>query len=167
MQSKWFHKALTGNFTSKTVELHDDDPTSFQVLLKLIYGQHSALNRSSSQEDPDPAMSVIDAVDSKILSLVRVYALADKYEVNDVREVICDALPGLYSPFGKAPWIAVHYDGCAEYDGMMGRALCELLLKKKKTFFVQSKTCEQLARMYPGFAADMFLACRRTKSRPW
>jgi hypothetical protein len=52
-----------------------------------------------------------------------------------------------------------HYYECAERNGVMGRTLCELLVKNKD-LFIRELECEKMAFKYPNFAADMFAACR-------
>ncbi|KAF2650716.1 hypothetical protein K491DRAFT_572028, partial [Lophiostoma macrostomum CBS 122681] len=40
MNSKWFSIALRGNFmeaSQETVEVHDDDPEAFEVMMKTFY----------------------------------------------------------------------------------------------------------------------------------
>ncbi|KAF2278772.1 uncharacterized protein EI97DRAFT_413599 [Westerdykella ornata] len=152
-QSKWFYNAFCGNFkeaSDQVVEVHDDKPHHFEMLLKCIYSR-----------DYIPGKGYIshDACDD----IIGTYIVADKYGCDDIIKSLPQALrqhiewlsgylvPGIVEDFYS------HCGNTAKTE--MGKVLAERVLSQRadRSAMDTIKECKNVCNDHPDFARDVIL----------
>ncbi|KAF3033469.1 hypothetical protein E8E11_001488 [Didymella keratinophila] len=130
------------------IELHDDDPEHFEILLKYIYTytyDKLAIEKLSS-----------GAVSRRIAVPIGVYAVANKYDVLSIYNPIINDVQTLLVGVGGAGWqkidasmirlkTALHsyYEATARPQGPLTKMLVEIVIVGRRNFN-QSAEYEQL-----------------------
>ncbi|KAJ8108593.1 hypothetical protein OPT61_g8068 [Boeremia exigua] len=157
-ESSYFLKAFTGNFkeaSDAVMEVHDDDPDHFEILLKCLY----TYDYDKAAVDKLAAGSV----NKRVLVPIGVHALADKYDVPCIQKVIADDLrshlsPGTLKKLKCA--IGAHYKTMMVAGGPVGALLASVLLEGQRGF-MHTPEYQQLVMSNPTFGADMALGLAR------
>lgn len=85
-QSNYFHKLLGYGFKESdqnTITLHEDDPDALNVLIKCLYRHHADITSSNSKP---------------MTFAVKVYAIADKYDIPTLRSQAAARFSKVLSP---------------------------------------------------------------------
>ena len=140
------------------MDIHDDDPVLFETLLKYIY----------TREYEKDAVATLASGDSiqELLVLEQIYALADKYEVAIIHELIAqDARPKLLAlkkedvkHLNKI--VSSHYDDTTITDSPLGGVIATHIVESCVHFMAED-SCMQLVKTYSSFGADVALASLR------
>lgn len=159
---------------SEIIELHDDDPVYFEVLLRYLYEHKwntTVANRKVHDYSPD-------TFPAKAFTPIGVYALADKYEVEELKACAVGQLPDprLRDSRAYAPGVSqseqscdvleAHYSHCISPNCAMGRRLCHIVIRRRDGV-AKEKGIEDLAVKYPALAADMYFAARENGGKIW
>jgi hypothetical protein len=116
-----------------------------------------------------------DKLEKALLNPIRVYALADKYDIRSLRAHSAQIFPGLghseYTIGTYEKMVEAHYGQCTEVDSEMGCKIAALLLSTSRQKgsstrgFIKSERFDVLAKKYPIFSADIILQCRKGDGR--
>jgi hypothetical protein len=98
---------------------------------------------------------------------VKIYAIADKYNVPKIFEPAAEAVRACLNEVVKREAsttlqavIKAHYGGCVSVDGAMGDAIAFGVVVVHKAFKMRPEF-EQLIKAYPVFGADVALMMNR------
>ncbi|KAF2278773.1 uncharacterized protein EI97DRAFT_465179 [Westerdykella ornata] len=147
-QSRWFYNAFFGNFkeaTAKVVELHDDNPVHFEMLLKCIYSRQYQPKRSQD--------------------IVGTYIVADKYACDEIKKSLMLAAE---KKIEKAGWeklcllVELFYGGCGDTaNSEIGRFLASTMTNSQSdsglSFQTIVDTFKELSKRFPNFATDLIV----------
>jgi hypothetical protein len=114
---------------------------------------------------------------AQTLTAINVYALADKYDMSNLKACALQQFPSVLS---STPYsyntstitsqvrevIEAHYSQCASADCAMGRRVC-LSIMTWMSAASKDSSFEALARKYPMLAADMYFAAREDRDKIW
>ncbi|CAN9203102.1 unnamed protein product [Alternaria sp. RS040] len=167
--SKWFLKAFTGKFkeaSEQTIEVLDDDPKKFELMLKFVY----------TMDLPTPSRSSschIEAlVEHNIMVPIGVHILADKYEITPLLHYTCDQVARAMRIHGKsleadhiAAIVAAYYDSCSRAQSTMGITIAQGIDKHVGSWISRSQmhpdtSFDSMVKKYGFFAADLVLALK-------
>jgi len=161
-------KPLFQEASQNTIEVLDDDPQNFELMLKFIY----TMDLVPLQTDrPTPALKLkLD-----ILDPIGVYILADKYEVIPLLVRTCsqvkDAMAthsGILNGNVINQIITAYYDRCPRVQSSMGITIAQGLDIHAGSWISGAKgsakhSFEQTVKDYGCFATDLLLALRSSK----
>jgi hypothetical protein len=160
---------------SGVIELHDDDPIYFEILLRYLY-EHKWNTTIADQKSHGRHK---DTFPAKALTPIGVYALADKYGVEELMACAVDRLAHPVTPAcdywfaGRVAYLEqsrnvleAHYSHCVKSNCPMGRRLCQIVIKYGERS-AKDKVIEDLAVKSPALAADMYFAARESGSKIW
>jgi hypothetical protein len=149
--------------SDRIIEVYDDSPVHFEIMLKYLYD----LGWTYTSDG--------DKLEKSILDPIRVYALADKYDIPGLRARSAQIFPQIghseYTTGTYEKMIEAHYDQCAEVNSEMGCKIAALLLSTSRhkgsstRGFMKSESFSVLTKKYPIFAADLILLCRKNDGR--
>ncbi|KAH7091930.1 hypothetical protein FB567DRAFT_434637 [Paraphoma chrysanthemicola] len=161
MESEYFLHIFTGNFKEASesgIELHDDEPELYELLLKFIY---------CNEYDKDTIVKLAgDDKAKRVLIPIGVFAIADKYDVpkiyqpaaNDVRGILTSSDIEYSERIQTA--LHAHYGTCGSIDSAMGKTITTVILENYASRLPKSDF-ERWMMSYPMFAADVALAVHR------
>ncbi|KAF2123120.1 BTB/POZ protein [Lophiotrema nucula] len=160
--SNWFKKALTGQFkeaSHPTIEVHDDNPNRFAIMLEHLYTlQYS--NKDSSY-----------TVHSGCLVPIGVYALADKYDIPTLKALAAQEFgknsPSLIMTSDVEQIVKSHYQHLIEVNGELGKVITAFLVAKRSSCNWMSTHFIKLVKEYPNFGADMALYAYLHGTKSW
>ncbi|KAH6625368.1 hypothetical protein C7974DRAFT_276648, partial [Boeremia exigua] len=156
--SQYFFNAFTGSFrevSESVMEFHYDDPDHFEFCLKFIYTQDYDEDAIASMGEG--ASSVLE----RVLFIIGVYAMADKYDV----PVLCEHATKdvqrylIEKPPSQRDWVTIirkYYDKVATANGPFGNALVSGILKAQSAG--GSSEFFSLIENHPAFGVDVALA---------
>ncbi|CAG5161995.1 uncharacterized protein ALTATR162_LOCUS6138 [Alternaria atra] len=163
--SKWFLKAFTGNFkeaTEHSVEVLDDDPRAFEYMLKFMYTNEIVL-------PPVQCPNHKTKIDRDILTPIRLYILADKYEIAPLLRHTSSQVAAAMNTHssllkGEAvpTIVAAYYNCCTCARSVMGDAIASGLIKSPSRWLGHGdkEALGSLVIAHSHFAADLILALR-------
>ncbi|KAL1798859.1 hypothetical protein ACET3X_002896 [Alternaria dauci] len=164
--SKWFLKAFTGNFkeaSEHTIEVHDDDPQSFEYLLKFLYTMEIVI------VPEDIVAGVTKDIDQDILAPTSLYILADKYEIAPLLRrtvgMVAAALITHRKSLGAENTktiVTAYYTHCLRAQSSMGSAIAFGLVYY--TCWILRGDIDKISALVTAhcpFAADLVIARRR------
>lgn len=136
------------------IDLHDDDPTYFEVALKFLYTRRYDMKAIADQGDG--------------LRAIDVNLVAEKYGIDLLPECIADDFKtsSAVRLSHKAYEDAVrHFYSSADAGSLMGKILSEHFFHNLAKSTIQSQEkCEELMQLFPCFGADIAMGlCRRAK----
>ncbi|KAF3009938.1 hypothetical protein E8E13_011078 [Curvularia kusanoi] len=158
VESSYFRKAFTGNFKESheaVMEIHDDDPDHFELLLKYVYTY-------SYDETAVDELSGGDT-EKRLLIPIGIHAVADKYDIPCIAEAIAQDLRKRVSVIDDKllnNLLDAHYATAAIAGGPVGEVLTAWVLKAGRTLTTTEKYKQQVISN-PVFGADMALALSR------
>jgi hypothetical protein len=170
--SSWFMKALTGslkvnclrtialNFliyvgqeaSEKVLDIHDDNPEHFEIMLKYLY--------TYKYETPDG----VSDFEKQFIIPIGLHTLADKYVVEGLGARAVEAFGYDKSKILDADeceqLVQAHYEYCAQVDSPMGQAITGYILVVLKSF-MYTDMFAALVQRYPILGADIVFAEKR------
>jgi hypothetical protein len=137
------------------MEIHDDDPDHFELLLKYVYTYSydtDAINKLSGEDRT-----------KRLLIPIGVHALADKYDLSCIRGPIAEDLRGMansvdYKMFPAL--LSAYYSTAVAVRGPVGEILTSWALNNHRSF-VHTEAYKQMVASNHVFGADMALALER------
>ncbi|KAF2123008.1 BTB/POZ protein [Lophiotrema nucula] len=157
-QSSYFMRAFTGQFkeaTEPTMELHDDDPELFEIMLKFVYTGIYNMNEINNIFHND--------ISKNVLVPVRLSILADKYDINGILPPAAEhALSKLRAlsmgNFGSIKaCIECLYGACVQPNTAIGQSIVAAMLKHGKGSTKWGQELEPMILRYPILGADIAL----------
>jgi hypothetical protein len=144
--------------TNKVIELHEDDPEHFKILLKFIY-------TNSYDKETISKLAADDKVQC-ILMPIGIYKVADKYNISriyelvtkDIQDVLTNTIDDNFEILQAA--IHAHYGSGATVDNLLGKLITSVVLNMHTTFTTMP-AFEGMIQLYPMFGADVALAMTR------
>ncbi|KAF2686968.1 POZ domain-containing protein [Lentithecium fluviatile CBS 122367] len=162
--SEYFMRMFSGSFqeaTDRVIELQDDNPIHFEVMLKYMYTlKYEVPSMNELEKDAQ--------FHQTYLLPIGVYALADKYGVSELGTIATDRFPleGSLIPTEGRRIVEAHYSKCVQADSVMGRVIARKLLRSCRTLITGS-AFDDLVKRFPNLAADILLVCSRQSGRLW
>ncbi|KAF2123119.1 BTB/POZ protein [Lophiotrema nucula] len=110
MRSDYFKRAFTGNFkeaTAREIELEGDDPEQFETMLKYIYRTDDKAQVILTAERahgpkktavPSPLTGSDEAAVKTFRDCIRLYRLADYYQVHGLKIIAIDTFRAVMGP---------------------------------------------------------------------
>lgn len=142
--------------TDKVIELHDDNATNFQIMLKYIYTGKYAI--------PQKKLGPEGSFHSFFIEPIGVYRVAHKYECKELKEIaalrLSDGPKVAPGPDQAMRIVGCHYEDCAEPDCAMGCAIAAYFLKLNLEFKGTGLFLDAVKK-HPEFARDVVLMCNK------
>ena len=145
--------------------LQDDDPVHFEVMLRYIYTlRFEVPSKESWKADHH--------FQSQYLLPIGVFALADKYEVDELRRVAAAEFPvpiyGSVRLVNKQAesLVEAHYSYCVRGDCLMGQAIARNLLSGAKEW-IRSPQFKDILKRYPSLGGDVLLVAPLQTGKLW
>ncbi|KAF2000823.1 hypothetical protein P154DRAFT_563001 [Amniculicola lignicola CBS 123094] len=166
LHSTYFLKAFTGNYREASdaeMEVHDDDPESFELALKFIYSAKYQSIRKEINGDKDK--NRIDV----LCSIIKLYIVADKYHITSLlKESVLHlqvvwaskALTKIAPRMVIKPMVEEYYMQCGAPGSRMGKAITSSILK----YYRRGTGSQLFGKMlveHPMFSADIALTSSR------
>jgi hypothetical protein len=161
-----FTKPTFQEASEQTIEVLDDDPKNFELMLKFIY----------TMELPSPSCpswwGIEAIVEQNIKVPIGVHILADKYEITPLLHRTCDQVEVAMRTHGGSlranlisEIVAAYYGSCPRAQSTMGITIVQGIDKYASSWISRSRmspntTFEPTIKMYSFFAADLLLALR-------
>jgi hypothetical protein len=161
-----FAKSLFQQTSEQTIEVLDDDPKNFKLMLKFIY----------TMELPSPSCpdwwGIEAIVEQNIKVPIGVHILADKYEITPLLHRTCDQVEVAMRTHGGslranliAEIVAAYYGACSHAQSTMGITIAQGTDKHAGSWIPRSQmhantTFDSTVKKYGFFAADLVLALR-------
>jgi hypothetical protein len=143
--------------TTDVMELHDDNPHDFEVLLTSMYANDfDDYQYNLSQLVPTDGVEGFER-------LLGIHVVADKYDVTRLSTAANDAIHGFVldlCPEDMIPTIMAYYNDTVGVDSEIGRAITEKILSKDPEM-ITTAMFEELLPLYSTFGADVGLAMLR------
>lgn len=160
-----FWNLLTGlaqEASEGTIEVHGDDPKSFEAMLRFCYDQEYTC---APEDDTNDTMSKIT-----LNILIPLYTVADKYEVKasqaQISQIIAINIDKIWLCDDIFLVVGAYYNICVIPRSELGITLAAHLAKRLLPVHHLARLEEMCARHTP-FAADLFIAlCRNGQIRP-
>ncbi|KAI4608030.1 hypothetical protein J4E83_009213 [Alternaria metachromatica] len=160
--SGWFMAALTGRFkeaSADTIEVHDDDPETFQNMMEFFYGLDLERTPTSDNEN--------EIIRDDIVPIVELHALADKYDANLLQKAAVVAFKAGTDELVSLPdWksfemlVNAHYLTCPGTMGAMSQAIVKYMYRISRSYFLWDGYFDKLAAKHGNFGADSYLVGR-------
>ncbi|KAF2123011.1 hypothetical protein BDV96DRAFT_681599 [Lophiotrema nucula] len=161
--SGYFMTAFTSQFkeaTEPAMELKDDDQNLFRVMLEYAYSHK--YNGESIQDSEDGSSL------GNLLAIIRLYSLAEKYDLPGLREATADHFQSSCSYPSPEDWVKIvrlYYEVCIKVDGPMGRKVAHSIYRF--SIFAKTDIFKELVKEFPEFAIDLVLQSTRNNGRIW
>jgi hypothetical protein len=133
------------------MELHDDDPKMFKIMLKFIY---------TGVYDMSDALSELpyNDIENSLLLTVQAGIIADKYNIEKMLDPAAKDLGqqlriwGMHDILGKV--VQAHYDDCTWVGSALGKAITAEINAHFRDW-KRTKLFKELTRDYAEFATDL------------
>lgn len=137
------------------MEIHDDDPDHFELLLKYIY----------TYIYDEVAIDKLAGTDTKkrLLIPIGIHAIADKYDISCVADSVAQDMRKRVAVMDAKllnTLLSAHYATVSAAGGPVGEVLTSWVLRDDRSF-VHSEEYKQQVISNPVFGADMALALER------
>jgi hypothetical protein len=166
-----YYLRLAQEASNPIIELHDDDPVYFEIMLKFCYTlEWEALPRGDLDFSDE-------FFENRFFAPIGVYALADKYDIPDMRVCAARAFPnpgqGIYEIDVYKRIVGAHYEQCVDRTCQMGCKIAALLIehsryhhdRNSRQAFILSEDFEKVAKKYPNLSTDLVFQCLKGDGR--
>jgi len=144
--------------SESVIEMHDDNPDHFEIMLKYLYTKHYQISEKSRL-----APQLVE----NFIHPIGVHLLADKYEVEGLCSAAVDAFGCLshWDPekcafkldvAGLNEMVGVHYGACEIVGSGMGNCIVDFLFQHRK-FHTMASDIKRLVHRFPAFGADIVM----------
>ena len=152
--SSYFRAAFLGNFTEsseKTMQLPDDDEETFELFVDWLYCPRYAI-LPEVKRDGD-----VDEEDEIFLQAFRLYVLADKLEIFNLKSLVIEALFADLAVSKKFPYnasVAYAYEHTTQYSGLR-KMLADFHAWNVSLGWYELPIAQAFLRQQPDFATDL------------
>jgi len=150
--------------SASTIEVHDDDPETFQVMMEFFYS--NSMDPKFNIKDKDCRLYA-NCIPNVLLPLIRLHALADKYDAKVLQEAtsnsakeITKSYPYEFTAKDAELLIKAHYPFCTSVMGDMGQVITDFILRKKPVL-IGTEAFDNFVQMYANFGADLYFSCKK------
>jgi hypothetical protein len=144
--------------SDETIELHEDNPGHFRIMLEYIYTHQYVYEAPSEATDLEKRFPIP----------IGLHTLADKYDVEGLAQQAvslfsCSCWNCTCEPISDEECeqiVKAHYDHSVTVDSVMGKAIASYILEKMRPFMYDDKF-DLLVYTYPFLGADIVFAEKR------
>lgn len=166
-----YYLHLAQEASDRIIELHDDDPVYFEIMLKYCYTLEWEARPRGDLDFSDGFF------ENRFFTPIGVYALADKYDIPGMRVCAARAFPnpgqGIYEVEFYKKIVKTHYEQCVQRACHMGCKIAALLIehsryhndRNSRQAFILSNDFEELAKTYPNLSTDLVFQCLKGDGR--